>query len=89
MPATKHTDPHSLPHCGDCMLNFDTDLEFLEHLEQVEHEVTGFFMCQDCKTENIPYKVRIKQDPTEPHVKEFCDPCLAKRIADLQARQKQ
>jgi len=79
MPATKHTDPHSLPHCGSCMLNFDSNIEFLEHLEKVPHEVTGFFKCIRCKKENIPFKIKIKQDPTEPHIMEMCDDCFAER----------
>lgn len=82
MPATPHTDPHKLPHCGQCKLNFDNDVEFLEHLEQVAHEVTGFFKCGRCKTENIPFKAVIKQDPTEPHIVDLCDDCVAQKAKE-------
>lgn len=82
MPSTPHTDKHTLPHCGQCMLNFDTDLEFLSHLETVAHEVTGYFKCGRCKKENIPFKVKIKQDPTEPHIIDLCDDCIAEKAKE-------
>lgn len=82
MPATKHTDPHKLPHCGLHNLNFDNDIEFLEHLENEKHEVTGFFKCGRCKKENIPFKAFIKQDPTEPHIVDLCDDCVAEKAKE-------
>jgi len=75
MPTT-HTDPHTLPHCGQCNLDFETDQEMFDHKENVEHEVVGVSQCANptCKKPTEFREVR-KQVPGEIHPV-FCDDCL-------------
>lgn len=83
--ATHHTDPHLLPHCGQCMLNFETYEEQQQHKEDVTHEVIIEGSCSKCGKENIRYKEVIKQVQGIPPTI-YCDDCLAKLAALFEQR---